>query len=59
MNSLVRVAAKQAAHPDSKKDFMAGVLAYNNVLWELRISVLLLLVSLALLIFFPVRRKKS
>lgn len=53
MNALIRAAARQTGSPKSTDAFNAGILAYNDVLWECRLSLGLLLVSLAILIFFP------
>ena len=55
MNVMIRVAIKQAGPVTTKADFVAGILAYENVLWEVKLSLGLLLLSLALLIFFPVK----
>ena len=53
MDGLVRAAALLTAPPQSTRPFFAGVLAYKQVLGEIRISIGLLLSSLALLALFP------
>ena len=57
MNALIRVAARQTGLPKSTDAFNAGILAYNDVLWECRLSLGVLLISLAILILFPAYNK--
>lgn len=59
MEALVRAAARQVANPQSTDLFYAGILAYKNVLGEIRISMGLLVISLAVLILFPSRFGRS
>lgn len=56
-NALIRVASELTSSKKSTNEFNAGILAYNDVLFEPRVSIALLLLSLALFVFFPVRRK--
>lgn len=59
MNALIRVAATQTGSSSSTDPFNAGILAYNDLLWDFRLSLGLLLISLAVLIFFPIVNKKA
>jgi len=59
MDGLVRAAALLTASPQSTRPFFAGILAYKQVLSEIRISAGLLLVSLALLAIFPASSPRS
>lgn len=53
MDGLVRTATLLTASPQSTRPFFAGILAYKQVLGEIRISIGLLLTSLAWLALFP------
>lgn len=59
MNALIRVAARKNELPKSTDAFNAGILAYNDVLGECRISLGVLLLALAILVFFPARSENS
>jgi hypothetical protein len=52
MDALVRSAAHFAIPPLSTSPFFSGVIAYKQVLMEIRVSLALLLISLALLALY-------
>jgi hypothetical protein len=57
MDALIRVAARKTGLQKSTDAFNAGILAYNEALWECRISLGMLLLALAILVFFPTHGK--